>query len=356
MKEEDQYDEAVELTEKERIEKAKRNLVYVGIASVLMLFGGLSSAYIVSMGDAFWLKFPLPKPFWISTGVIVASSITIQLALSAVRKGNLNGLKILISITFLLGISFVYFQFKGYNKLVENGVHVVGNIIVTEGRYGDYFEVKYKGDFIEVDGSDYLLKGKLMTEAQIQEYQKFMAQFLVTNDDDPFKVTQYGKDFVLYFENVPLEFKNGHFETPDGETLSYVDKQRLSYLAIHVRDRRGDFFVKGELGKDFHIFYKGEELEYKDRELRFKGRKLTNYEQIKIMESPDTSSAYLYLITFVHLLHIILTLLYLMRLVIRSFTGRINQENNISLQTGVIFWHFLGLLWLYLLLFLLFIH
>ena len=41
-------------------EKMKKNLVYVSIFSGVMLFAGLTSAYIVSMGDSFWIKFPLP--------------------------------------------------------------------------------------------------------------------------------------------------------------------------------------------------------------------------------------------------------------------------------------------------------
>src|SRR5690606_9357805 len=136
----------------------------------------------------------------------------------------------------------------------------------------------------------------------------------------------------------------------------YLDRLRLSYLAMNVRDKRGDFFARGEIGKDFHIYFKGTELEYKNRELRLDGVKLQNYMQIKAMESADTASSYLYIITVVHLLHIAVTLLYLIRVVIGSFTGSINQGNSIGLRMGGIFWHFLGILWLYLLLFLLFIH
>ena len=195
-----------------------------------------------------------------------------------------------------------------------------------------------------------------MTDKQIEDYQKFMSQFLNLRENEPFKVEQYGKDFEIYFENTPLEIKGGQLFTKDGEPLEFVDRKRLSDLAMHVKDKRGDFFIHGNLGEDFHIYYKGQELMYKDRDFEFPGRKLTNYERIKIMESPDTSSSYLYIITFVHLLHILVSIMYLIKLVIRSFTGRINAENNIALQTGAIFWHFLGLLWLYLLLFLLFIH
>ncbi len=342
---------------KEQIEKAKKNLAYVGMLSVAMLFAGLTSGYIVSMGDSFWLKIGLPTPFWISTGIIIASSIVFQLAVSFAKKGNTGALKTSISLVLVLGISFIYFQFKGYGELVDSGIHASSNhIIVTDGKYGDYFEVKYKGDFIEINGNDFLLKGKKMNADELAAYQKFMSQFLVLDEKKPFKVNQYGKDFILYFQNTPLIVKNGVLQTEEGEELKFLDNARLRDLAVNVKDLRGDFFAKGTLGKDFHIYYKGKELTYKDRQLQLDGKKLDSYLQVKSMSSADTASSYLYIITFVHLLHILVTLIFVVKLVIRSFTGGITQENNISIRVGSIFWHFLGVLWIYLLLFLLFIH
>jgi cytochrome c oxidase subunit 3 len=341
---------------REQVEKSKKNLIYVGMLSVVMLFAGLTSAYIVSMGDTFWLKVGLPTPFWISTGIIIATSIVFQLAVYLAKKGNLAGLKSAISLVLILGVGFIYFQFKGYGELTEHSVHFVSKIIVTEGKYGDYFEVKYKGDFIEINGNDFLLKGKVMNEKELSEYQKFMSQFLKLSPTKSFTVNQYGKDFTLYFQNTPLSVKGNTLYTVDDEELNYLDNARLRDLAINVQDLRGDFYAKGKLGKDFHIYYKGKELGYKDRQLILDGKKLDGYLQVKSMESADTASSYLFIITFVHLLHIFITLFYVAKLVIRSFTGKINSENTISLKVGAIFWHFLGVLWIYLLLFLLFIH
>jgi cytochrome c oxidase subunit III len=342
---------------KEQMDKARKNLVYVSMFSIIMLFAGLTSAYIVSMGDSFWLKFTLPSAFWVSTAIIAISSVCIQAAVIFAKKGNLSAMKAAISITLVLGLAFVYFQFKGYGQLVDNGVHAVGNhIIVTDGKYGDYFEVKYKGDFIEINGNDFLLKGQKMTDAELKAYQNFMSQFLEVDEKKPFNVKQYGDDFELYFLNTPLKLVNGVLTSEEDGELKFLDRVRLKDLAVNVRDQRGDFFVKGTLGKDFHVYYKGKELQYKNRELQMNGKKLTNYLQIKSMEAADTASSYLYLITFLHLLHIIVTLFYILKLVIHSFSGKINGNENLTLQMGAIFWHFLGLLWLYLLLFLLFIH
>lgn len=342
---------------KDQMERAKKNLVYVGMFSVVMLFAGLSSAYIVSMGDSFWLKIPFPNAFYVSTALLLASSISIIVSLRLARANKKGGLKVAISITFILALLFVYFQFKGYGQFIDQGVHATFNgIVVTDGRYGEYFEVRKGDDFVEVNGNEYLLSGKKMTDVEMKDFQKFMSQFTELDVKEPFNVTSYGEPYTLLLKSGTLHLDGSTLKTKDDKVLPYLDRQRLFFLARNVRDNRGDFFVKGELGKDFHIYYKGNELEYKNRQLYWKGAILSPYLQVKAMESSDTASSYLYLITFAHLIHVIITMIFLLKSVIGSFTGRINSENTIGLNMTSIFWHFLGLLWAYLLLFLLLIH
>lgn len=338
-------------------EKMKKNLVYVGIFSIVMLFAGFTSAYIVMMGDSFWLKYPMPKGFWFSSVTIAASSLTFFLAIRAAKKDEQNKIKGFMSMTVLLGILFVYFQFKGYNELISEGINPVNNhIVVTDGRYGDYFEVRYKGNLIQVDGNKFMVKGKELTENEFSEYQSFMKQFEKVKQNNPLTLTNNNSNFELIFESQPLSIKKNRLYKNDSTALDFVDEMRLSFLAINVRDKRGDFFIRGEMGKDFHLYYKSKELQYKDRSLFFNGKKLEPYLQIKAIETADTASSFLYLISFLHILHILIALMYLIRLTIRSFSGGFNSSENLSLRVGGIFWHFLGLLWAYLLLFLIFIH
>lgn len=338
-------------------EKMKKNLVYIGIFSVVMMFAGFTSAYLVMMGDSFWLKFPLPWGFYVSTALIALSSLTFILALRNVKKGNIKGLKMFMIATVLLGFLFVYFQFKGYGQLMDRGIHPVNNhLIVTDGRYGDYYEIKFKDAFVEVDGNHYLWKGKDLSVNDMKDMQNFMAQFLDLSETQPFKISSYGKPFVLYFENTELTLQNEHLIKKNGEELVYTDRLRLRDLAINVRDSRGDFFARGEIGKDFNIYFKGKPLEYDNRTLKFGGKKLSSYLQLKATETSDTASSFLYIITFLHLLHILVAIIYLIRVTIYSFSGRYTSSDYLGLKSGAIFWHFLGLLWLYLLLFLLFIH
>lgn len=337
--------------------KMKKNLVYIGIFSIVMLFAGFISAYIVMMGDSFWVKAPLPAGFYISTSLILLSSLTFILAIRNIKKGNAQGMKIFMLITFLLGVAFVFFQFKGYKQLMASGIHPMNNhMIVTDGRYGDYYEVKFGDAFIEVDGNKFLKKGKELSENEMLSFQKFMSQFLNFDEKKPFAVQDYAKPFILFFQNTPIGLIDGQLKKEDGSELTYVDRYRLYQLALNVKDRRGDFFAKGELGKDFNIYYKGAALDYKDRTLLFKGKKLDNYLQLKATETADTASSFLFIISFLHILHVIVTLIYLLKITMYSFSGRFTQDEHTSLLTGSIFWHFLGLLWVFLLFFLLFIH
>ncbi len=343
--------------EKVQMDRAKKNLVYLGMLSVFMLFAGFTSAYIVMMGDNFWVKAPLPTAFWISTAIIVVSSIIFQLAVSFNKQGNTKMMKIMVVSTFVLGCAFVYTQLKGYKQLANNGIHMTGSgIVVSEGRYGDYYALKMDGEHIFVNGNQYLKGQQPLEGAEMKRLQDYMGQFLKIKATGPIKLKGDYDNFVMYYRDAPMAIIDGELRMQDSTQLQPLDRERLIALAMHIKDGRGDFFVRGEMGKDFHIYYKGNEVVYKDRELFFRNKPLPMHLQIKIMQSADISSSLLWTITIAHLLHIIITLLYLMRVVIRSFTGVINRENAIGLKTGVLFWHFLGLLWLYLLLFLLFIH
>lgn len=337
-------------------EKMKKNLVYVSIFSIVMLFAGFTSAYIVSMGDVFWIKYPLPSGFWISTALIALSSLFYVMAIRAARVRQLGKVRILMMATLLSGIGFAIFQFVGYGQLVDAGANMSNPIMVVDGRYGDYFEIKYKGQFLEVNANEYMLNGKPLNETQKKELKAYVKTFETTAKPSGYSIKSLSPDFVLYFKNEPLSLQNGKLIKPNGEAIPYLDMKRLMQLSWNIRDDRGDFFHKGELGKDFSIYYKGKELNYKDRTLMFGNKKLSAPLQNKINQAHDTSTSYLYIITILHLLHIVGAIFYLIKMAKLSFSSNFNDQNVLSLRLGAIFWHFLGLLWLYLLLFLLFIH
>src|SRR5690554_7588916 len=91
--------------------KVKKNLVWIVILSICMMFAGFTSAYIVSMGDSFWVKVDIPKAFFVSTALIILSSIVLFFANKAAKDKRISRARILVVVTLLLGIGFGVFQF-----------------------------------------------------------------------------------------------------------------------------------------------------------------------------------------------------------------------------------------------------
>lgn len=337
-------------------EKAKKNLVWVTVFSITMLFAGFTSAYIVSMGGSFWVKVDLPSAFYISTAVIIASSLTLFFATKAAKNKNISIARGFVLVTLLLGVLFGILQFLGYKKLVDNGAHFVTHIIVSDGRYGDYFEIKKDGHFLEVENNQYIFQGEQLQGEDLKELQNFANQFLKQNKNELTGI-DYGKNYTLYYKEEPLALVDGTFILPNGEDLGLLNYDRLRALSRNIVDNRADFFMRGELGEDFKLLYNGKELDYKNRKLMIDGQELSNNFQNKLLRgNRDTSTAYFYIITILHLLHVVGGIIWLLVMTKRSFTGEISDKNALALKSGSIFWHFLGVLWIYLLLFLVFIH
>ncbi len=105
----------------------KKFAMWLFIGSVVMLFASLTSAYIVRQAEGNWLYFELPGILTISTIVILLSSVTMQWAYWSAKKDSLQTVKGLVSVTTLLGLSFLVLQFYGWKELVINQVYLVGN-------------------------------------------------------------------------------------------------------------------------------------------------------------------------------------------------------------------------------------
>jgi len=91
--------------------------LWMGMGSIAMMFAGLTSAYIVRKGEPNWRHFNLPIIFWISTAVILLSSITIFMGIKAFKNREMPKFRVLITITLILGILFGVLQFVGFYQL-----------------------------------------------------------------------------------------------------------------------------------------------------------------------------------------------------------------------------------------------
>lgn len=101
--------------------------LWVAIGSIVMMFAGLTSAFIVKSNLVGWREVVMPQIFWYSTAVILFSSITMQWALRSFRQRDMGRYRQLMAMTFILGMAFVVMQYLGFQELwYEQNVKLKG--------------------------------------------------------------------------------------------------------------------------------------------------------------------------------------------------------------------------------------
>ncbi len=100
--------------------------LWVGIGSIVMMFAGLTSAYIVKRSQANWSMLEMPKAFWMSTGVILLSSLTIYLAQKAFGNRDMRKYRQLLGVTAILGIVFLILQVIGFVGYEQQDIRLTG--------------------------------------------------------------------------------------------------------------------------------------------------------------------------------------------------------------------------------------
>ena len=111
-------------------------LMYIAIGSMTMMFAGWISAYMVRQGQGRWEHVHLPYAFYVSTGLILAGSVTIYMAVKAFKKREFSKYKVLLTTTVVLGISFLISQYLGFSEMYNSmGITLNGNNAAGEFTY-----------------------------------------------------------------------------------------------------------------------------------------------------------------------------------------------------------------------------
>lgn len=142
--------------------KTHKIMMWLGIASIVMMFIGLSSGYVVAKADITWVHIEMPPEFYISAIIILISSVTYWMALRFAKKSNFKMSTILVLITLFLGFGFVKYQWEGWQYLHSKGLYFVDAenlkaLVNNEGgEYGKDFWIVDKGVELKyVDGKFY---------------------------------------------------------------------------------------------------------------------------------------------------------------------------------------------------------
>lgn len=99
------------------------------LVAILMTFGGLIAAYVVISTNnvAEWRPFELPIQVWISTLVIIASSVTFSIAKKAIDQNRQPSAKNWLIATTVLGAAFISSQTLAWIALTNRGLYMSGN-------------------------------------------------------------------------------------------------------------------------------------------------------------------------------------------------------------------------------------
>ncbi len=113
---------------KQRSDRSYKLLLLFAMVSMTMMFGGLTSAFVVSKSRADWLKdFQMPSAFFASTVVIILCSVTFYLAKKSIEADNRGRTTAFLWATLGLGVLFVYLQFAGFRQIVDMGFYFTGS-------------------------------------------------------------------------------------------------------------------------------------------------------------------------------------------------------------------------------------
>ena len=238
--------------------RSKKMIVWLLIFAIVMLFGGITSAIMVLYGKLLWVHIQPPSIFWVGNALIVLSSVTLIMALKALKAGSQSKAFYLTLATFILGIAFVFTQNRGWNEMASMGM---GNTI-TQTEQG-------------LKQSRWNTLGKLSGE--------------------------YGSNY--YFE------LNGQTLTKEGD----------NYYYIRPDQSRED-------------------------------------KTLEVLTTFNASGAMLSVLIYLHIAHLLCGLIYLVINLFRLKNGRLNKDKWISLNSNGMYWHFMGILWIYLFFFIFYIY
>jgi cytochrome c oxidase subunit III len=127
---------AISLEEKRSIrQKSAKPLLWLSMVSMVMIFAALTSAYVIRHEKGDWMLFELPQLFYISTAVILMSSVSMNWAVSSAKKNNAKNVKLASLITLLLGVVFIICQFKAWGFLVEQKIVFAGKYANASGSF-----------------------------------------------------------------------------------------------------------------------------------------------------------------------------------------------------------------------------
>ena len=99
----------------------------VFLAVATSLFALFISAYFMRMQVADWVQLPAPKLLWFNTGALILSSVALQYAYVAARRGRMEGVGDGLILGGLFALTFLAGQLLAWRQLNAAGYFLAAN-------------------------------------------------------------------------------------------------------------------------------------------------------------------------------------------------------------------------------------
>ena len=99
----------------------------VFLAVATSLFALFISAYAIRMEYGDWRPMPEPLLLWVNSGILVFSSVFLQLGWNAAKRGNMATVRLGVAFGGALAVAFIVGQLLAWNQLTGSGYLISGN-------------------------------------------------------------------------------------------------------------------------------------------------------------------------------------------------------------------------------------
>jgi cytochrome c oxidase subunit 3 len=170
----------------------------------------------------------------------------------------------------------------------------------------------------------------------------------------------YGRDFSVSLNGENLDYNKKKLYFP-ARTLNNQQKKKINELVYQAGKeyeiKDGAVYFEGSIidMSDFETYLllkNGIEIEIENGNWTQLKQELNSTQYGEFFQTTNVSSSFVWVLTGIHFLHICLGLLILLVIFFRALKNKYNEKNQAGLKAGSIFWHFVGLLWVYLYVFL----
>lgn len=220
-----------------------------------------------------------------------------------------------------------------------------------------------QGKTLEFNNGVAFLEGDSLTYAQRNELFKF--SFGVYHDMPFFMLKgMYGEDFTINLNGEKLDFENRKLYFPERQLtkdeINSIKKSVFQGGQEYVIRKGKVFLNEKEVDLNgFETYFdlnKGIQVHLKDGTWTQMRQELNTIQYGEFYQTGNVASSYVWILTIIHFLHLIVGMIVVLVLLVRATQGIYNKENQLGLVVGGLFWHFLGALWVYLFVFLQYIH